>query len=104
MKNEIDKLVKETMQSLDHVERAIPKPFLLTRLNAALSNSTPGFWSKAVNIISRPQNAIIGLLLIVLINVLVITRVYDNAPPEAIASGEFMVSVANIYDIENPEP
>ena len=109
-KEHINKLIDEALNSVDNVGRAVPQPFLLTRVNARLSRSKENTWEKMVRFIGRPAVAITGLAMLVLINVTAIvfnrtdsfTSISEQvmqAPPD-----EFSYAVSTIYDIENTEP
>ena len=68
----INKMIEEAMSSVDDAQRAEPRPFLLTRINARMYKGTESFWEKAGWFISRPAVAFTGLCMIVLLNVMVV--------------------------------
>ncbi len=106
----INELIEEALNSLDDVQRAEPRPFLLTRINARMYRKPESVWEKAGWFISRPAIAFTGLCMIILINVAVL--MYNNpsnglnstAQSVQITADEFSYSVATIYDIENVQP
>jgi len=106
----INKLIEEIIGSADNVERAKPKPFLLTRINARLNRSNETIWEKVSWFIGRPSIAVTGLALLILVNsiAIVLNRTEPNtASTEQFAqdsSDDFAYSDATIYDIENTEP
>ncbi len=106
----INKLIEDTLNSVDDIHRAEPKPFLLTRINARMNNGTASVWEKAGWLITRPAVAFTGLCLIVLINVLVMMKTDfldtgNTADQVAVNSvDEFYSTVATIYDLENVQP
>ncbi len=106
----INKLIEDALNSVDDIQRAEPKPFLLTRINARMNKGTASIWEQAGWFITRPAVAFIGLCLIVLINVMVMLNNNDistgnAADPVAYNStDEFSSTVATIYDIENTQP
>ena len=110
-KNEhINKLIEDALNSVDNIKRAAPKPFLLTRINARMSNATGSVWEKAGWFIGRPAVAFTGLCMLILINVMVVVL---NKPSntDAVAEqpaqtqvDEFSYTVATIYDTENTQP
>jgi hypothetical protein len=59
-KENLDKLVEETINSLDGAAKASPAPFLLTRIGAKMANrqEQPSLWERAGFLITRPANAI----------------------------------------------
>ena len=109
-KKNIDKLIDEAINSLDHVERAQPMPFLLTRIQARLNKKSDIGWESAGWLIGRPVVAISGLAILMLINTvaIVLNRAenFSAVTEQAAQAGndEFSYTVATIYDIENTEP
>jgi hypothetical protein len=107
---QINKLIKEALNSVDDAQRAEPKPFLLTRINARMNKGTASVWEKAGWLITRPAVAFTGLCMIVLLNVLV---VMNNKTPDTINGADLTVqsqtdelsyTTATIYDIDNTQP
>jgi hypothetical protein len=110
-KNEhINKLIEEALGSVDNVNRAEPKQYLLTRIQARMNRETVTFWEKAGWFIGRPAVAFTGLCLIILINAMVImynkTSDSDTVAdqPAQAQVDEFSYTVATIYDNENAQP
>jgi hypothetical protein len=66
---DLSKKVAETLESLEGIQRAVPAPFLLTRVRAAMERPMPGPWEKLGSFIARPAVATFGLLLVLLLNV-----------------------------------
>ncbi|MEO5984352.1 MAG: hypothetical protein ABIP80_02535, partial [Ferruginibacter sp.] len=64
----IQKLVDETLGSLNNMNRANPQTNLLTRINARLLQSAPvTMLDKVTAFITRPWVAMCGLILILLL-------------------------------------
>lgn len=109
-KEHINKLVEEALGSVDHIQRAEAKPFLLTRIHAMMNKETESAWEKAGRFISSPAVAFTGLCMIILINAMVF--VFNNpsvaqTPTDQVVQGpadEFSVTVATIYDFDNTQP
>lgn len=110
-KNEqINKLMEEALGSVDDVQRATPKPYLLTRINARMSRETESSWEKAGRFITRPAVAFTGLCMVLLVNVIVI--VFNKSSTSSITTeqvtqnttDEFSYTVATIYDTDNTQP
>ncbi|MEP6712851.1 MAG: hypothetical protein ABJA37_10565 [Ferruginibacter sp.] len=106
--HKINNKITEVLNSFDGVERAVPKPFLLTRINARLQQAAPGnSWGKAYAFISRPLVAGLGLLLFLMVNLIIISQNKNTAGGNIAtqntntAQYEFAINVASIYDIEN---
>lgn len=106
----INKLIEDALNSVDDIQRAEPKPFLLTRINAKMNNGTASIWEKVGWFITRPAVAFTGLFLIILINVMVMMNTgslntNNNTDQVAVNSpDEFSSTVATIYDFENVQP
>jgi len=106
----ISKLTEEALNSLDGAGRAIPKPYLLTRLNAKMQKEKESSWDNALRFISKPAVALAGLCLIITINALIVSGNYTQksattVPDETYASvDEYSSPVTVLNDIENVEP
>ncbi|MFT3909900.1 MAG: hypothetical protein QM737_10775 [Ferruginibacter sp.] len=110
-KERIEKLVDDAIKSFDAAKKAEPKPFLLTRVMAAINNqsASQNVWTKAAVFISRPGIAIAGLLLIILVNTTIImVNKSDSEQPGTAQNNfatkdDFAINANSIYYIENPE-
>ncbi|HMU71539.1 MAG TPA: hypothetical protein PKL81_07025 [Ferruginibacter sp.] len=107
---QINKLIEETLESLEGVARAEAKPFLMTRIRARMFRHTESAWDRAGWFIGRPAVLLTGLCLILFINAVVV--VFNRQPGKAAPieqlsqspNDEFSYTVATIYDIENTQP
>ena len=106
----INKLIEEALGSVDDAQRATPKPFLLTRINARMSKGTETAWEKAGRFITRPAVAFTGLCMVLLVNAIVIVSNKSTTPTVAAeqmaqnTTDEFSYTVATIYDTDNTQP
>ena len=108
----IEQHIEATMNSLDGAGRATPAPFLLTRINAGLlkNDADQNFWSRAFGLISKPQIAFAGILLVAMINIAIIaisnTKKGKSVAEQTVTDNrdEFALNVTSIYDVENQEP
>ena len=104
----IDKLVEETINSLDGLSRAKANPFLFTRVEARLRQGSKSAWDQAVAFISRPAVALAMLGLVILSNAVAMwqTRSEDLVTDQAqlALSEEYNISVTAFYEEETPEP
>ena len=66
-KNRIDKLVEETLDSLEGMTRAKSNPFLFTRVEARLKQGKSG-WEQLTAYVSRPAVALAMLCMVILSN------------------------------------
>jgi len=106
MKNSsIDTKVEETLNSLENIQRAEPRPFFYTRLMARLSTAQSG-WEKFSGFIARPAVAFVGIFMVILINILAI---YSNSSTvssdnELTPTEEYTQVATNFYDMDNIKP
>jgi len=111
-KNELEKKVQETLESLDGISRAEPNPFFYTRLTARLQRDVPSVWESIGAFISRPAVAIATLCLILALNALILFRSDDNSSSLPVTSNEALVSdneyvmmaSSGSFDYENIDP
>lgn len=102
-----DKWVNEVLQSFDDAKRAVPKPFLLTRIQARMKQTAEpdNAWTQVASFLSRPGIAFSAVLLVVLLNAMIIfgnsqkSRVAESSSQEV--KDEFAVNVISIYEVEN---
>lgn len=107
----IEKVILDTIQSFDGAGRAVPKPFLLTRLMASINNRAvvKNGWTRLGIFISRPGIAFAGLLFIALLNVAIFVSSKnhvegpDTVQNDSALKDEFAINAVSIYDIENLE-
>ena len=106
----INKLIEESLNSMDDVKRAEPKPFLFTRINARMNKGTESVWEKAGWFITRPAVALAVVCLVLIINA---TAIFYNKAETQVATtdvavqntaDEFSYTVAGIYETENTQP
>ena len=110
-KKNVDQLVEDAFNSINNIERASVKPFLLSRVNSRmLSEKRTTWWENAAFYIGKPSFAIPGLAMLMLINLTAVVF-YATEPSASIAeqniqgsSDEFSYSIASIYENENTEP
>lgn len=107
-KEKIQKLVEDTINSINYTRRAETKAYLFTRIHARLNNVKESTWETASRFLTRPV-VIIGLVILFAINVVAVTSgnsiTSDNYTESSTQAGadEFYYSVITIYDIENTE-
>ena len=110
-KQAIYDLVEEAFNSFNNIERASPKPFLLSRVNSRLQKKkSSSWWENAALLIGKPSFAIPGLAMLMLINLTAVIF-YATEPSTSISeqniqasTDEFSYTIASIYDNENSEP
>jgi len=107
----INQKIEDSINSFDGLTRAEPKPFLLTRVMAAINTqqTTQNIWAKTGAFISRPGVAFAGMMLIICINMSIFFISRNNTDKESMVQNnslvkdEFAINASNIYDLENPE-
>lgn len=84
------------LDSLEGMERAMPAPFLHTRLTARMERERSGGWSRAMELLSRPAVAIGLSLLFVLLNG---TVLFPDAGGTSEPATENAMAVLQDYDV-----
>jgi hypothetical protein len=103
----INQLVNQALNSADGAERASAKPFLFTRIQAAMQRRPETFWERAGRFIARPSVAIAGLCLVLSVNLAAVVNSSDKLDlQEEVTTNadDFSSTVAVVYDIDNNEP
>lgn len=107
-KENIDKWVDDSLHSLDNVQRATGKPYLLTRLNAKMQNTNTSIWDNTLQFISKPLVAAVCMLVVVAVNVIVISKNYNNintTNEEQYATvDEYNTNITTLNYTDNIEP
>lgn len=99
-KNKLDKLVEETINSMDAAERAMPAPFLLTRVRAGLAKetlSTP--WEKVSAFLAKPLVAFPALAVVLVLNFLIIRSSVSGDP--SLPSSDYTRVSTDDYSLGN---
>jgi len=105
-KQEIEKMVEETLNSLDGMQRAEPRAYFFTRLQQKIQNRKKSLWDELERFIARPAVALIGVVLLIVLNIsLIITKEESPGPAneqeEQAFAEEYSLSDTSIYDYEN---
>lgn len=106
-KEKIEEYTEKALTSLDGVERATASPYLLTRIHQKLIAEPATVWEKLIWFIGKPTVAFPALTLILLINVVAIVSQTNNSSTASdqatiAAADDYSLTVATIYDSENP--
>lgn len=106
--HKLAKLIDETIDSMDAVERATPAPFLLTRLHAALRREEISYWERMTVFLCRPGVALAAVLLVLMLNFVMYTysnRNQNNFQTTGTGADEYsMINPAALFEIENTQP
>lgn len=101
--------IEKVLNSLDGASRAGAGDFFFTRLQARLQQKSSNAWERATGWIARPSVAIIGLLLILVVNGIIVLRqikqeksVAEQTSVQAFAEEyPLQAETAAIYDIDD---
>ena len=112
MSDHINKRIEDALASIDGITPAEPKPFLLTRLNAAIRKNASAdrtVWGSIAAVIKKPAIAVAALAVVIFVNAVAISTnsavgKQSVATRTAGTKYDFTISVASIYDTENTEP
>ena len=105
----LNKKIDDAMHSLDKIERASPRPFLFTRLEARMQNER-NIWSKLSLLIARPVVAFACICFVLIINAMVIFLANTSGnsltqqSTELATADEYSQVTYNLYDFENSKP
>lgn len=111
-KDDLEKMVNETMSCLDAAGRATPAPFLLTRIRAKMQKNTElSPWERAGIFITRPAVAFTVLATILFMNVYIISNSVTGGNSavatqslQAVSDEYSMTSESSLFDFENIQP
>jgi hypothetical protein len=110
-KKQIEERVEAALNSLDGVASALPKPFLLTRINARLSAKQESIWDKCLYFISRPAIAFVAVCIVIAVNIFAIangdttnTSLADDVQNSYLLDEDEIASNTLMIDNENIEP
>lgn len=82
------------LESLEGMDRAMPAPFLHTRIVARMQRAQSGVWSTAMFFLARPGVALTMSLLLILLNAYVI---FSGAETPAATPEEYGTAMAQDY-------
>ncbi len=109
----INKKTADALNSIAGIVPAMPAPFLLTRLHAAMhriSENDATVWSKIALFLKRPAVAFTILLVLICVNIFVLNSngflsSKKNVVSKVNSNGyDIAINVTSIYDTENQEP
>jgi hypothetical protein len=109
---DIEEKIEQALNSMDHHSRATPRPYLSTRINAALfSVRKTNAWDAFYALITRPAVAMAGMAIIILLNVMILAFNKNSGSVKFQADtyttewqGYSTVASSPLYDLENMEP
>ena len=108
-KIDIEKKVEQTLNSLDGIQRATPRPWLFSRIKAGLmQQDDKTVWGTIGSFLSKPVIAIAGLCLILMMNGYLLFN-QEKEPPAVILisqkdeplDSESLMASSSSFDYEN---
>jgi hypothetical protein len=91
----IHKKIDEVMHSMDNINRASPRPFLFTRIEARMQNEK-NIWVKLSSFVARPVVGFTCICFVLIINTMVIFLL--NSPGNSLAQQGNELAVADEYN------
>src|SRR5450432_217523 len=105
----IHKKIDEVMHSMDSINRASPRPFLFTRLEARMQNEK-NIWVKLSSFVARPVVAFTCICFVLIINAMVIFLTnnpgnsFAQQGSELATADEYSQVSSTLYEFENTKP
>lgn len=105
----INKKIEEIMDSLQEIQKAKPRPFFFTRLEARMKNHKSS-WEKISSFVSQPVVAFACICLIIIINLAVIfssansQNRTDEQSNEIATTDEYNLVSSTFYEFVNSKP
>lgn len=100
--------MRETLESLDGIQRAEPAPWFFTRLQARLERSERNIWETAGRFLSRPVIAGVGLFIVLAVNIFFVAGTVSKDTPSQgytiTTEDESIATAVNTFEYENLEP
>lgn len=107
-KNKLDKLVEDTINSMDNAAHATPAPFLLTRIKARMERDvTSNAWEKVTAFVARPFVVFPAVVAVLAVNFWIIQSSVHTSHPSAsdyskVITDDYSLSTAtSLFDFEN---
>jgi hypothetical protein len=104
---DIEKKVNEAMDSIEGINRALPNPFLFTRIAARISRRENNNWERVGKLISRPAFAFVTVSMVLMLNLFV--AINETSATAAKPNFSEVATIDDLgtnsfYDIENVQP
>ncbi len=112
MEEKFNQKIEETMRSFDGIEKASPRPFFFTRLEARMENQK-SIWEEISSFVAKPMIAISCICLVVMINAAVLfsssnssdsTNSVSQQNNELATADEYNLVSSNFYEFVNTKP
>jgi len=113
MEEKFKKKIEEALKSFDGIEKASPRPFFFTRLEARMQNQK-SIWEEISSFVAKPMVAFACICLVVIINAAVIfsssnstnstTNSISQQNNELATADEYNLVSCNFYEFVNTKP
>ena len=109
MKEDFDKKIHDALNSIDDVQKAAPRPFFFTRLEARMQQEK-NIWEKITSFVARPVITFACICLVIMINAIVIftssnsNKFIAQQNSELQTVDEYTQASATLYDLETIKP
>ena len=87
-KEQIQREVDKTLDSLDGIQNASANPYLFTRIKSALEKEEKNVWSRALSFISQPSVAFATIIIALFINAIMLFQSRSAQPSSSSREGE----------------
>jgi hypothetical protein len=108
-RDDIEKRIDDTLNSLDNMRRAEANPFLFTRIQARMQQTRSGI-ERVMALAGKPAFAFLVLVIVLVTNMVVMLKGSSEGPTltqeqtQFAVADEYDLNVPSLYDYENPEP
>ena len=108
-RNDIEKRVEETLNSLDGIQQATPQPWLFSRIKRRLAEEEDRtLWGAIGGYLGKPVIAIAGLCFILMVNVFLVvnnqqkenTASFFSAQADQSVDSESLIASSSSFDYE----
>jgi hypothetical protein len=98
-KEQIQREVEKTLESLEGTQKTSANPYLFTRIKAALEQEEKNVWGRALSFISRPSVAFATIIIAIFINAILLYESRSAQPSQSSREGEqLFVNDYNLAD------
>lgn len=107
-RTDIEKRIEETLNSLDGIQRAVPRPYFYTRLKARIDKAYNG-WNGIAGFIGRPVYALAMICIVLFVNAWIVFKtendeksINNNQQTITDLPDEYNLTVTTLYNYETP--
>lgn len=111
-KKKLDKMVEETINSMDAADKAMPAPFLLTRIHARMNREREQatYWERAIGFLTKPIVAFPAIALVLIINFWMMHTASNEVADKMVFDNQVLINdgysintATSLFDIENKQ-